>query len=265
MGSTATRLFRLALALGAALSVGCGGSAEQRYYLAAADLDDDAAYPKLTFYRVTIKGDSVNTKSTFQSGLYDADALHQLFGEVKKPDQGTPAPSSSSASGAGGDGGAQAAAPTLRAGTFLLRFDPASKRWETVDDNQRFAFIYGANADAIAEQIRLFGESETTGQQMARLFAAAAAGETFVDLEQERDRAAADAKSASALAAEFDKLVAEVAAANATPADVREALLKAAQAAAKAAGSTETFDPADLDKAFEKAQLVHDTLAKRGG
>lgn len=223
---------------------GCSGPTT-RYYFATADLDDESGTPRLTYYRVTVTGHSVNVKSSFQTGFYDAEALHQLFGEVKKPESTT--------------------RPAYSTGSYQLKFNEASRTWELVNNNERFTLIYGANADALAQQVQLFADSDDAGKQFARLIATAAGGKAFSDAQAAKQKAD-DAKKAATKLTEDLKPIGEGLKDDAAPMEARKALLKAVQAAAKAAGSAATFtakdEDASLDAAFEQAEKVYDTLAK---
>ncbi|HYO09674.1 MAG TPA: hypothetical protein VER17_11940 [Tepidisphaeraceae bacterium] len=184
----------MALVLTLAVAAGgCGTKANMRYYFAAADLDDPDEKPRVTFYRVTVEGESVNVRSQFQAGFYPANALHDLFGEVKKPD-----PPTATAGGAG-----EGASTARSVGSYQLRYNPASGQWEVMNDEERFTVLYGANADAMAEQVRLFAESDETGKGVARLIAAAAGATVFQASEQQRQRLADLTKAAESASAEF--------------------------------------------------------------
>ena len=113
---------------------GCSGVWTQHYF-AMVDLDDPNR--DLSFYRVTVNAESFLTTSQYSSGFYDAEALHQLFGEVKKPEAN----------------GGKAGSGTLQAGALQLMCN-ARGQCQVGGTNDRFTMIYGTNADAIADQIR---------------------------------------------------------------------------------------------------------------
>jgi hypothetical protein len=224
-----------AIALSACSGVSTG------HYFAVADLNDPNS--ELTFYRVTINANSFLTTSQYSSGFYDADALHQLFGEVKKPD--SPAVKS---------------AGTLQPGTLQLKCN-AKGNCEVGGANDRFTVIYGVNADAIADQIRLFAENENTGKQIAALLAASMAADTFertVAAEQNTEQVKTNA---AALAKQLKSLAEEIGTAKA-PETVRGALLRAAQQASQKAGSSAVFDAKDINKGFTQAEAAYEALQK---
>jgi hypothetical protein len=212
--------------------------------MAAADLAD-SDHPKLTFYRITIKANSVNTTSSYQSGFYSATALHQLFGEVKQPT----ASSDSANLGTG-------------SGEFQILLDPQTGLPSRVTQNDRFAVMYGANADAVAQQIQAFAEASDTGDQIGAVLAASIGAPLQQQLAIATQSAQAKQKAQTTLAQQLTALAGQLSAANQTPAQVKAILLQAAQYATTAAGSTITYSTAaaDQDTSFQKAKVVYDTL-----
>ncbi len=251
--------------------LGCCHTAEMRLYLAAADISDPT--PKLKFYRVTVRGNSQFVKSYLQTGFYDAEALHLLFGEVPKTAAkkrweaeaaaapGTPAAPAPGASPAGGQPKEQPFKPKGVAGKYTLRYDPATERWEVLDDDQRFTIIWSANADAVSAQIQAVADSKETGQQMGSLLAAAVGAGEYEKAGAAEEHAAAARKRALALATSLKATADKVDPAKTTLAQLRAMLLAAAQGAAQAAGSKATFDK-DPEKGFKQAQAVYDVLSK---
>jgi hypothetical protein len=220
---------------------GCSGVWTQHYF-AMVDLDDPNR--DLTFYRITINADSFLTTSQYSSGFYDADALHQLFGEVKRPD---------AAAGKAGSG-------TLQAGTVQLMCN-ARGQCEVGGANDRFTMIYGANADAIADQIRVFAESDNTGKGIAALLASSASADAFERITAAEQSTAQVRKNAAALATQLTSLVDGIANVK-TPDALRKILLQAAQFASQKAGSSTIFNTSDLDKGFTEDQATYDALSK---
>jgi hypothetical protein len=241
----------VALLIAALALSGCSGVSTGHYF-AVVDLDDPNS--ELTFYRVNINADSFLTTSQYSSGFYDADALHQLFGEVKTQEStGTKSQNGKSAPATNGAG-------TLSAGTLQLMCN-AKGSCEVGGANDRFTVIYGANADAIADQIRVFAENENTGKQIASLLAASAAADTFertVAAEQNTEQVKT---SATALAKQLKSLAEDIGTAKA-PEAVRGALLRAAQQASQKAGSSAVFDMKDFNKGFTQAEAVYEALQK---
>lgn len=233
---------------------GCYG-VSTKHYFATVDLDDPER--SLTFYRVTIDASSFLTTSEYSAGFYDVDALHQLYGEVKKPESA--AVKNGEAPKAGSS--VTQPPPTPQAGTIQLKCDARGTCNEVGGANDRFTVIYGANADAVAQQIKLFAENENTGKQIAALLAASTSADAFertVAAEQATEQAK---KNALALAKELTSRSEEIAKAS-TQDEVRKILLRAAQQASQKAGSGATFDTSDLEKGFTQAQATYDTLSK---
>ncbi len=220
---------------------GCYGVSTQHYF-AMADLNDPNQ--DLTFYRVTINAKSFLTTSQYSSGFYDADALHQLFGEVKKPE---PA-------------GGKAGFGTLQAGAVQLMCN-AKGNCEVGGANDRFTMIYGANADAIADQIRVFADSDNTGKGIAALIAASSSADAFERTTAADQNTAQVRKNAAALATQVKSLADGIAKAD-TPDAIRKILLQAGQFASQKAGSSTIFNTSDLDKGFTEAQATYDALSK---
>jgi hypothetical protein len=218
------------------LGVGCT-SASMRHYFASANADDPAG--QLTFYRVKVDGRSFLVTSTFQSGFYDAGALHRLFGEVKKPESGE----------------------TTRSATLQLRYDPVRGTLERVGPDERLTFIYGANADAIADQVQAFATSDADGQRVARLLAAGLGGDVLEGSAASAESLERTQRAARALTAKLGEILAAVPDAD-TQDKVRTLLLQAAQEAARRAGSAARFDSADLGKGFTQAEAAYESLSR---
>jgi hypothetical protein len=130
-----------------------------------------------------------------------------------------------------------------------------------VGDNDRFTVIYGANADAVADQIRLFADNENTGKQIAALLAASVSADVF-ERTAAVDQATEQAKkNAAALAKQLKSLADEIAKAG-TPDQVSKILLRAAQQASQKAGSSAIFDTSDIEKGFTQAEAAYEALPK---
>ena len=139
---------------------GCASThSSMRLHVAVADVD--SANPEIKFYRVTIDAKSSNKKATLQTGYYDADAVRQLFGEVKKKDV--------------------ASASSPRSGGHSFVFDVTSGNWRPLEESELFTIIFGADAKSLAAEIDLTASSNETGEEMGRLLAAAAGGGAFVE------------------------------------------------------------------------------------
>lgn len=257
--STVSCLMRSATAvlLAAVLlnAIGCA-RAETRYYFAAADLDDKSDHPELTFYRVTVTGESFGTQSSLQQGFYSADALHQLFGEVSKPaPSDNKASSDTSAKISGGNG------------TFQLVFDPTTGTWTTRNDSL-FTVFYGANADKMAEQVQAVADDASIANALQALIGGSitptkAPNAAVTKLQQQ---ATTDQNSASDLADALDGIVKEVndkAQAQLTPQLLRLSLLAAANDVLSSLGQPRqnaTGDPQNLDASFDAIDAAYAKL-----
>jgi hypothetical protein len=254
---------------------GCYG-VTSRHYFAVTDLDGPER--GVTFYRVSVTARSFLTTSQYNAGFYDANALHQLFGEVKAPappaaateakktESSAPAPPAPPAPPAAPTNtttvtGTASSASSLQAGTVQVECDLRTRCRVTGGANDRFTVIYGANADALADQVRAFADSDNTGKQIASLLAASASADVF-ERTTAADQATEQARqNATGLAKDLKTLADQIA--NATSADeARKLLLRAAQLAAQRAGSSTLFDTTDPDRGFTQAQATYEVLSK---
>jgi len=211
-----------------------------------------ATPPRLEFYRLKIKASSGNSKSDLQTGYYKASALHQLFGQVSSEDASVKAGSND------------------KIGQVVVRFDPVSHQYEIVEQNDRFAIVFGTNADAISQQISAFADSEQAGQAMASLFAAAIGRSDFEALNSAQLSAEEKTKAASALADQLDALAKNLDAiwsrkdANGNPApaldDTRRLMREALADVLRGAGSGVVLST-DPKTAADEAKGAYATLA----
>lgn len=230
----------------ALLLAGCGSTQKLRLHLAIAEVD--RPNPEVKFYRVNIRARASNVKTSFETGYYDANALRELYGEVKKP--------------------AQATAPPPGLGTHQFVFNPRTGQWDSLAENQLFTVVFGADAKAIAAEIKTFAESDQTGQQMARLIGAASGREYYIEAvaaergqTEQKARVTALAGALQARAAEAAKLDP----ASMTPESLDQLLLRAAQAAARQLGSETQFRTDAATNGFQDAKQLYDLLKKTGG
>ena len=264
------------MALGIPGIAGCFG-VSQEHYFAVADLNSPDR--ELTFYRVKISATSRLTTSQYTSGFYDADALHQLFGQVKNvgavtpppaemptPNNGTPPPAPSVTASAATVKTRTTTSSSPSAGSLQIECDRFRNCRLAGGANDRFTVIYGAKADAVAQQIQSFADSEGAGKQIAALLAASTSAEVFertAAADQSLDQAK---KSAAALAKELRAFAEQLggapvsAAANGDAA--RLILLQAAQQATKRAGSITTFTATPLDTGFTQAKAAYEVLSR---
>jgi hypothetical protein len=247
--------------------------------------DLNAPERELAFYRITINASSFLTTSQYNAGFYDANALHQLFGEVKSPSP--PAAvvdtkkTDTGATGSATTSGTVPSTPppsaptpptpamtttttnasSLQAGTVQVECDVKGNCKVNGGANDRFTVIYGANADAVADQIRAFADSDSTGKQIASLLAASASADVF-ERTSAADQMTDQAKqNAAALAKDLKSLADQIAKAT-SPDAARKLLLRAVQLASQRAGSSTIFDAADPDKGFTQAQATYEVLSK---
>ena len=220
------------------LLVGCNSVKEVHYFAAA---NFDAEQPELTFYRISINARSNNAKTTYQAGFHDAKSLHNLFGQVKSKDDESEVKESQRVSG-----------------SYRLRIDPVSGRTEVIDNDDRFTVMYGADTDAMSQQLQLFADSEIAGKEIARLMAGAATN-AFVGVSEAQSNAGAEQARAKKLAGKVETVNAALKE-DTSAKDLRILLLQIVQEASDLARSDARYDPADLSKAFEDAAKVHERL-----
>jgi hypothetical protein len=269
----ARRLIRaaaVAAALGtsAAMVGGCNNSQRNEWYFATASMPRARIDPTdstkvdvdkvdLKFYRVTVTGWSMNSTTELLSGIYPAKPLHELFGEVNRP-KSFPNPTttqpSGEAPGSGGEAGtATGATDHARAEhrPDVVNCQQEFGRLQLIPPNSRFTIFYGANAEAMADQVTQFADAEETGALMGRLLlAASGAGEKQ-----------AAAKSAQDEAARLDTVLVDVATSLEEQAKTidtsddqgkrttaaRKAMATVAQSILKALNSDTKIDPASAD------------------
>jgi len=249
--SWSTACAALSLLLCAATFSGCAKS-EMQFYFAAADLGDQET-PRLKFYRVTVHGQAGGQTSNLLTGFYDSDALHSLFGQVEAPNDSDTS-------------GRKPASSSHHVGNIIVQYDPVTKGWRALQDDEKFTVFWGTNADAMAQQVSAFAQSEQAGGELASILAAAAGRDKF-DALRTAQSAASDkdtartklAEALTALKGELDSIAeADI------PAKIKKDLLenifqRAANATLIAAGSSKIL-PSDHDKAMEAAKSEIDRL-----
>lgn len=210
-------------------------------HVAVADIDSPD--PEVKFYRITIRAKSSNVKTDLQTGYFDANAVRRLYGEVKKPAESASAPS--------------------KAGTHSFYYNSRKKQWEPANDDQLFTVVFGADAKAIAAEIKTFAESDETGQQIARLMAAAAGREYYIDAvaaeqvsSQEKAKVAALATALKSSSEDAEKLKPDTL----TPEELSKSLLTAAQQAVEQLGSTAKLRTDHSTNGFADAKQIYELL-----
>lgn len=253
LGNLCPSTLAMCVALSMIALTGCART-QSRYYFAAADLDDSSRDPSLTFYRVTVTGESFGAKASLQQGFYSADALHQLFGEV-----------SNTASTNSTDSTATTVKLPGSNGTFRLVYDKNTGTWTSTADTLWTVF-YGANADKMAQQVQAVADSNSIAGALTALIGGQIkpAPPANSDVTKLKQQAAAAQKSASTLADDLTNIEKEINP-NATPQQLRLNLLTAANEVMKSLGKAKqnaTGDPAKLDTAFDAIQKAYDNLSK---
>lgn len=209
----------------------------------------EGAKAQLRFYRVTIKGTSWNSVSKLQTGYYDAQALHQLFGQVSSDGSGTKSKS---------------ADPGEQFEQVVLQVDPVTGRCRIVQHDQRFSILFGNNADAVTQQIMAFGEAQDTGEKIASLAAAAVGRDDFEALYSARTDASERQAAAVRLAEELRKIAEKLKDTNTqmTEAGLQAELLEAMRICLTQAGSGVTL-PVDFSEAITKAQGAKEAMVSK--
>jgi len=145
------------------LLAGCTSYSEQ-YYVGVTSGKFGEQMEPAQFYRFDLRGSACFTRSEFQSGWYDRDAVDVLFSEVvtetSKRNNAT--------------GGAVAAtvavkplpAPAATTSTYVV-FGPEGER--RYGENKRFVIISASNPKAIADEIQSFADSQDLSVMMTDL------------------------------------------------------------------------------------------------
>lgn len=225
--------------LGISFLGGCFSRTSNEFLLATTDLND--VEHNLEFYRVTVSTKATNTRTLYQTGFYQADILHNLFGDVRDPEKGA------TVSG-------ESAATLYAVEEGMLK--PLMDR--------RFTVIYGANADAISTQIKLAAENEDTGKAFGRLLAATAVGPDLHQAIEVEKQVAAETAINAKLAAELEALATKMDAASTSPtvnlAAARKEIILAAEVATKVIAKPQNFDEGAPDDALKAIAGFRDTL-----
>jgi len=163
----------------------CGMTFRERYHFIASD--GEAA----NYYRVTVSGWTAFTASQYAAGLYDAQAVDQLFGELAGATI-TISSDGSAAAGAppAGDAASGAAAPAAPKGESIT---PVSGG---LVDGRKLVLFLSANSDALVGEMSSFVSSRELGTAMTSLMLSP----RMQDLEALRQDEAIDGVEAEALA-----------------------------------------------------------------
>jgi len=189
------------------LSMGCSQQNNVRYFAVADispstqpssdadDISETMADPSISikFYRVTISSGALFEQTNLQTGFYPATALHDLYGDV----------SQSNTNGGSEDGSSES-------NTFQIAFDPGSRTYSAVSPRSRYTIVYGANAQAISNQINAFANSAQAGQVLGDLFGAAIGGKALAAVKAAQGKSSALQKEVSGLAKSFHTIAAGI-------------------------------------------------------
>lgn len=210
-----------ALLLAALLTTGCSSFHEQYLFRSGRP-------GKANYYRVTITGRTSFTASQFAAGLYDAEAVDTLFGELKGPGKLVSIGGTSFASQNQSD--PQAPVEPVTGLTLVASSDSGTKlkpiqsiEGKPIKD-QKFVFFLSSNANAIANAIQTYVDSDRIQTAMLSLLVK----EDVQKLEAARATERDAVSRANTIAAAMDASVAPLGTGDsATGADVRTAALKA--------------------------------------
>lgn len=233
------------MALGLMLT-GCTTKQAMRFHLAVANID--SPNPDLKFYRVTIQTKASNVKSDLQTGFYDANAVRQLYGNVSSN-------AAAFAAGSRQDGS--------RVGMHQFLFNPETRQWVAVPENELFTVAYGANAKAVVDTIKAYNSADVAGQQFASVLAAAAGRDVYMAAISAEELRKDERAKLSALTSQLKDLsdnANKLEATNTTPKQAGALVVQAMQATAQQLGSAVTLDPNDLAGSVQKAQQLLDVL-----
>lgn len=180
---------------------------------------------KANYYRVTISGYTTFTSSQFAAGLYDAEAVDALFGELSGPGKRVSI-GGTSFQQTGGDANASDKAGELTA-VGVIDSSAKSKPIQSLEGkpvkNQKFVFFLSSNANAFVNAIQTYVDSDRIQTAMVSLLIK----DEVKKLEEARAEERVALSRANGLAAAMDASVAPLGTGEAaTSADVKTATLK---------------------------------------
>ena len=199
----------LVLAAVMALIGGCGTRFKEKHYFASVD---PVTRLPTNFFRMQVSGFAAFSTARYVSGVYDERAVDLFFNELK---------------------GGKEVAPIFEDDVTLPGSDEILMPLQPDAEHGAFVMILSTNANAVADTIGSFAESQEVAQAVTLL----------VNRESVRAARRADARfdvqrrRASAVTEELDALVAK---ARQTPSE--EAWLRVLNAMAAALGASEGFD-----------------------
>lgn len=125
------------------LLAGCSANIREKHFFASYP-GGDTSKPPVNFYRLSIEGDTQFSNARYLAGFYDERAVDLFFSELKSDQTLFPASQK--------DPGSQ---------DVLKPLDPT--------DHGTFVMILSTNADAIADAIGAFADSEVVGNAITQL------------------------------------------------------------------------------------------------
>jgi hypothetical protein len=209
--------------LAGAITAGCFARVRESHYFATYDSEAPGGEP-VNFFRLSVDGGATFANARYVSGFYDERAVDLFFNELKSNDERTLFQENLRSPGTE---------------TVLRPLDP--------DERGAFVMLMSTNADAIANAIGSFSESQAVADSIVQL--------VYRDELREAAGARASASgrkvTAAAFAAELNELLAEDALTSSALAQA--AFLRAINLAARELGATQTFT--DTEEARRWFQL----------
>ena len=138
-----------ALVVAAALLAGCAAGVKEKHFFASFKETAPGVREPVQFYRLTVQGDANFSNARYLSGFFDERAVSLFFNELKSPAN----------SKLFDDAVKLPGAPD---GTKLEALSPTP-------DNGAFVMILSTNADAIANAIGSFAESQVVSDALTRI------------------------------------------------------------------------------------------------
>lgn len=135
--------------LSAALLAGCASTVKENHYFAAFKETAPGVREPVQFYRLTVQGNAEFTNARYLTGYFDERAVSLFFNELRSPTNAKLFDDTIKLPGATEDSKLQSLSPTPENGAFVL--------------------ILSTNADAIANAIGSFAESQVISDAMTRM------------------------------------------------------------------------------------------------
>jgi hypothetical protein len=210
---------------------------------------------KANYYRVTISGYTTFTSSQFAAGLYDAEAVDALFGELKGPGKLVSIGGTSFQPGTG-DNPPETTKPAVLTMVATSDADSKTRPIQSLEGkpvkDQKFVFFLSSNANAFINAIQTYVDSDRIQTAMVSLL--------IKDDVQKLEAARADERvavaRANALTAAMDASVAPLGTGeNATSDAVKNATIKVLSLLAN---RSEVASPPSFDSIDNAEKWLHD-------